>query len=178
MRACVWCLVVIGLVGCGGGGLGAGGRVPAQHKPADGAACPVTTRQASPCQMSGASCSVDGDCTAGINGRCTPRGAALTCGCVYDACGSDAECPGGLCACNPFNIGNVCVTASCQVDTDCGPSGFCGPVIEPCNLQIVGYKCHSASDTCVNDADCASGETCAAYDGDERWICRPPAICA
>jgi len=102
----------------------------------------------------------------------------MRCGCVYDECGSDAECPGGVCACNPFNIGNACVTVSCHVDTDCGPQGFCGPVVAPCNQQIIGYKCHSSNDRCVNDADCPPTDTCAAFDGDERWVCRLPVACS
>jgi hypothetical protein len=158
------------------GAAGAGGRAPAQHKPPNGAACPVTSRQSAPCQ-GGGSCSVDADCSAGQNGRCTPTGASQRCGCVYDDCGSDADCGGALCACDPFDIGNVCVGGSCHVDTDCGPLGFCSPVIAPCNGQIVGYQCHSTRDTCLLDADCASGKICASFELGEPWTCQGPIIC-
>jgi Cys-rich repeat protein len=100
------------------------------------------------------------------------------CVCVYDACVSDADCPGGgACACNPFEIGNTCVTGNCRVDQDCGVGGYCGPVISSaCADEINEYRCYTAADQCLADSDCPAGEPCLAFSGGP-WMCQPPQIC-
>jgi hypothetical protein len=159
---------------------------PATKHRATAAACVPLDPLAGPriCDVPGqgpsdlpAQCNSDGDCNAGRNGRCEAVGAIKGCGCVYDACLSDADCPGGgLCARNPIDIGNRCVTGTCRVDQDCGVGGICGPVVAPCSSAIVTYQCHTSMDTCVGDGDCPPEDTCDAYPG-EGWACRQPAIC-
>jgi hypothetical protein len=170
----------------GGGTAGAGGRAPAEHR-ATAAACVPLDPLAGPriCDVPGqgpsdlpAQCNSDGDCNAGRNGRCEAVGAASkACACVYDDCLFDADCPGGgLCACNPIEIGNRCVTGTCRVDQDCGVGGICGPVSGGCSPAIVSYQCHTSTDTCIGDGDCPPEDTCDAYPG-EGWACRQPVIC-
>jgi hypothetical protein len=99
---------------------------------------------------------------------------------------------------------NECLTTSnCRVDADCGPGGFCSPseVHNFCfcpspalctpgttacyagTTQVScacgdacghGYFCHTKTDSCVDDRDCASGETCNYDTTVGRWDC---AIC-
>jgi hypothetical protein len=82
------------------------------------------------------------------------------------------------------------------VDSDCGPGGYCSPSMETCystnpEAEVEGrnrgnpnpYYCHTASDLCINDSDCASLDAgtattsplahtpCAYYVQDERWEC-------
>jgi hypothetical protein len=99
------------------------------------------------------------------------------CRCIYDSCGADSECASGVCGCNPVDVGNACVAGTCRSDTDCGVGGFCSPVITGCNGQISGYQCRSPKDTCVVDADCASGQVCASFDLGKPWTCQGPIFC-
>jgi len=54
----------------------------------------------------------------------------------------------------------VCVPSNCQVDSDCGPQGYCSPSVGGYCGAFDGYYCHTNGDTCVNAAtdcgDCAS----------------------
>jgi hypothetical protein len=158
-----------------GAGAGASGRVPDLHRAAS-VACPIAEPMGLPCIAPGA-CSTDAECQAGQNGRCVASHVVVSCECVYDTCYRDGDCPvGQACACKPFEFGNACVPASCRVDTDCGPGGFCGPVIEYCARTTVGFQCHSFRDGCFGDADCPITDTCDAYAG-EPWGCRIPIVC-
>jgi hypothetical protein len=93
---------------------------------------------------------------------------------------------------------NRCVTASnCRVDADCGPNGFCSPSLldDFCACTSVdycktlgdtcssssgmcacgdscghGYFCHTPADTCLDDADCATG-TCNFDLAHQSWLC-------
>jgi hypothetical protein len=50
------------------------------------------------------------------------------------------------------------------VDSDCGPGEYCSPSAQPAPggqgvnacYGATPYYCHTASDTCINDADCAA----------------------
>ena len=164
----------------GSGGGAPGGPVPAQHRtspvctPVDLAAPRAADcRSSAPPPPFPGACSSDADCVAGVHGRCVHSHVG-PCSCIYDACGSDEDCPvGQACACNSVWFGNVCVSASCHVDADCGSGGFCGPVVYACAAEINEYRCYTAADTCLSDSDCPSGAHCAAFSG-EPWKCHRP----
>jgi hypothetical protein len=148
---------------------------------------------------SNAQCHSDADCTAGANGRCSqmPKGVCNQ-QCTYDKCTSDSDCTGGApCACRRPDSGlptdpppNICVSESnCRTDADCGEGGYCSPTtiddvcgcIGPCPDDAGqecwsgdcghGYFCHTAKDTCVDDADCQDGMICNFDLPSQSWKC-------
>jgi hypothetical protein len=139
------------------------GRVPLRHR-ATATAC-TAPRPASTCDPGGvpmSECANDSQCAAGTNGRCVgnPHDG---CRCNYDACVNDADCAmGGACECRLAGRGaagaNACIPGNCRVDADCGPRGFCSPTLGDCGDfgGLSGYYCHTPTDECVDDADCAS----------------------
>jgi hypothetical protein len=164
------------------------GRVPQRHRAA-AVAC-STARPAGTCQTStnvpdaGSSCRKDADCAAGANGRCSNGGRLPTCQCSYDTCTTDADCAqaGGPCQCRPDTAAiiapmstatNVCLGGDCRVDKDCGAGGYCSPTLGSCGNYggVVGYYCHTAKDTCTDDADCVAGDC--RYDATttKAWAC-------
>ena len=154
-------------------------------------------------------CSSDSQCNGGLNGRCFPpegEGWITAGGCSYDECSTDSNCGAKTpCICRSSstdNSANICdVGGNCAVDSDCGPCGYCSPSFETCedttnsNLHAEGeyfggpspyydpYYCHTPSDLCVNDSDCASldagitGFTCAYNAQDTRWECTQLTFC-
>ena len=96
---------------------------------------------------------------------------------------------------------NSCLAGgNCRVDSDCGPTGYCSPsqVNNFCfcpspalcadgsgacyagNQQVScacgdscghSYFCHTKSDSCVDDGDCAAGQTCNYDTVNARWDC-------
>ena len=159
-------------------------KVPLQHR-STSASCPsqrgpgpscVTTSCASQPYPSGvaSTCSSDSQCTSGVNGRCFPfEGMVGPGGCSYDECLSDSGCGAKTpCLCRSSstdNSANACdVGGNCAVDSDCGPGGYCSPSMETCfsaapEIEVQDnyagpnpYYCHTASDLCTNDSDCAS----------------------
>ena len=125
-------------------------------------------------------CGTDSDCTAGTNGRCGNGGGPAGCWCSYDECATDSDCPAGkTCACHgspyTYGAGNVCVPGNCRVDSDCGSGGSCSPSAQTlcgdAGSYCLGYYCHTPSDECVNDADCASGLTCVYSATAAHWTC-------
>lgn len=186
-------------------------RIPLEHRPA-GAVCPQERGTGSPvpdsCRPDGSiatNCWDDSECTEGTNGRCLFGGRfACMSYCSYDACNSDADCPGGVpCDCRKDAssfVANTCVTNSnCAVDADCGLEGFCSPSLigilcvcpstdlcpdsaacyaggtqVPCSCGDAcghGYFCHTPSDTCMEDSDCDSGDSCSYDRLAGRWRC-------
>ncbi|MGO9836643.1 MAG: hypothetical protein ACLP1X_20805 [Polyangiaceae bacterium] len=142
---------------------------------------------ASPLADDAGGCTSDSDCTAGANGRCFPfEGEVGLGGCSYDECFTDSNCGSGTpCVCRSSstdNSANVCDPGgNCAIDSDCGPGGYCSPSWESC-YEGPPYYCHTALDTCINDADCSSldaGEcslpsaTCAYDLQEQRWACSP-----
>jgi hypothetical protein len=135
-------------------------------------------------------CTSDSDCTSGVNGRCFPfEGLVGPGGCSYDECFTDSNCGSGTpCLCRSSstdNSANVCDPGgNCAVDSDCGPGGYCSPSY---SCEGSTYYCHTALDTCVNDADCPfmdAGEfSCQAvarcvYKPDtQRWACSQLVCC-
>jgi hypothetical protein len=88
--------------------------------------------------------------------------------CSFDQCLTDADCDAGVCSCaNDYYGGNgayhsnVCVPASCRLDSDCGAGGFCSPSPGYCG-SVSGYHCHGNADSCVDETmDCAGcGNAC------------------
>jgi hypothetical protein len=140
-------------------------------------------------------CTSDSQCTAGVNGRCFPfQGLVGPGGCSYDECFTDSNCGPRPCLCRSSsadNSANVCdVGGNCAVDSDCGPGGYCSPSVRILPNQVPNvclgsnpYYCHTASDLCINDSDCAPldagpptsspGPTyaCAYNPPDNRWEC-------
>jgi hypothetical protein len=182
---CVLCLAAA--AGCGGKGAAPAGdaasngsailgRTPANHRansiqcgqPAPAGTCACNGTCPTPSYQGQWACASDGDCAdAGINGRCAGYLGPAGCGCTYDQCVGDIDCPAGqTCACHGapymFGSGNMCVPGNCHVDADCGTGGYCSPSPAlPCNMngrdlfcQGVGYYCHTPKDECVDDSDC------------------------
>jgi hypothetical protein len=154
-------------------------KVPVDHRAA-AVTCAASDRPPGTCaQTRGvrptSACTRDPDCAAGINGRCqfgsqgSGGDSGSDCFCEYDDCLVDADChTGGPCQCAPSKDAgatttrNVCLYGNCRTDADCG-EGYCSPSDSGTNCGGFrnghGYFCHTAQDTCVNDADCigASG---------------------
>ena len=182
---CVLCLAAA--AGCGGKAAAPSGdaassdsaivgRTPANHRassiqcaqPAPAGTCACNGTCPTPSYQGQWACASDGDCgDAGINGRCAGYLGPAGCGCTYDQCVGDIDCPAGqTCACHGapymFGSGNMCVPGNCHVDADCGTGGYCSPSPAlPCNMnggdlfcQGVGYYCHTPKDECVDDSDC------------------------
>ena len=70
---------------------------------------------------------------------------------------------GDVCVCASDNgtglrfLTNVCVSANCHVDSDCGPSEYCSPSRGYCGA-VGGFYCHTSQDTCVDPTtDCHCG---------------------
>jgi hypothetical protein len=147
-------------------------------------------------------CSTDSQCTHGANGRCFPwEGLVTAGGCSYDECSTDSDCGARTpCLCRSSstdNSANMCdVGGNCALDSDCGLGGYCSPSMETCystnpEAEVEGrnrgnpnpYYCHTASDLCINDSDCAPLDAgtattsplaytpCAYNVQDERWEC-------
>lgn len=168
-----------------GGATGVGGRstVPDFHRAAatacsalvaDAGATTSTTNGASPGPAApdaavNSPCLTATDCGPCATGvvRCLLRSPAQPNACVCDQCNSDQECPSTeACLCFQtgwarYPVGNACVQENCQVDSDCGPGGFCSPTLSGCGYG--GYYCHTPTDTCLNDSDCAGSSIGCVY---------------
>lgn len=166
-------------------------RIPKEHR-AVAQACPTERGSDEPIDMSictdlsGAKCTKDADCTAGRNGRCiTPHNEPCDTECSYDECLTDSDCAEGPCVCRTSGAdvtNNVCLPGSnCKTDSDCGNCGYCSlsatPIGHGCRVDYPTYKCHTATDECIDPSDCADGglDYCAygasASSGAERWAC-------
>jgi hypothetical protein len=178
-----------GAAGAGGGALDAssdGGPVPIHHRASDAqcsAAAPAgNCTCGGNCSSPPFLCNNDAQCAdAGPNGRCISPGGPAGCGCTYDACAGDADCPTGqTCACHgsPYTdeSGSRCVPGNCRVDADCGDGGFCSPSASStcgdAGYLCLGYYCHTKLDECTNDGDCTGAtNTCVYSSADARWTC-------
>jgi hypothetical protein len=132
-----------------------------------GAGCRLTcfeSQGVKRCASYGGECFRDSDCSAGENGRCFNSRENRQC--TYDECFSDSECSlGGPCACGGRYSGdpgpNVCMAGNCRTDADCPSTNYCSPTQGECGSYggIIGYYCHTPSDTCVDDAECVGDST-------------------
>src|SRR5579872_371478 len=138
-----------------------GGPRPA---PADHRALPKTCATSPLCTSmdagTGHACSTDADC-AGVDGSFNPLSSCLRGQCSFDQCLDDSDCPSNqVCSCSADSYGglgchsNACVPATCHVDANCGPGGFCSPDTSGHCGYIVGYHCHKPTDPCFNNAEC------------------------
>jgi hypothetical protein len=127
----------------------------------------------------GGECTRDADCVDGARGRCSkPRDITI---CTYDECSDDSQCSeGGPCDCNVSfgSLGNnTCRSGNCQVDNDCGDGGYCSPSLGTCGdySDVAGYWCHTPSDDCIDDADCALPDEdngfCMYSSEASHWVC-------
>ena len=176
-----------------------GAKVPAVHR---ATACCPSQRGPGPSQQpyppgiasalapDAGGCTSDSDCKDGANGRCFPfEGLVGPGGCSYDECFADSTCGSKTpCICrgtSTDNLANVCDPGgNCAVDSDCGPGGFCSPSWESCSGPT--YECHTALDTCIDDADCpdvGAGASCptvarCAYSLQaQHWACTSLTCC-
>src|SRR5262249_11512096 len=130
-------------------------------------------------------CASDSQCQNGPSGRCFPfEGLVGPGGCSYDECYTDSDCSSKspcICRGSPSdNSANYCAPpGNCNVDSDCGQGGYCSPSFSGC-YQAATYYCHTAHDTCTNDADCprvdagpswAARDTCAYDSAAQHWAC-------
>jgi hypothetical protein len=167
-----------------------GGRVPVNHRTSD-AQCqtmPAAGDCAGSLPDSSPACVTDSQCTSGTNGRCVVGGGGPVhdCSCTYDACTHDTDCGvGETCACHGSTYtgdsGNQCVIANCRVDSDCGAGGYCSPssTLGLCGFSVAGYYCHTAADTCIDDADCSSMSFggCVYSTSAGHWACARVIFC-
>jgi hypothetical protein len=119
-------------------------------------------------------CMNDAACTAGPNGRCLyPVGGPGHKICNYDDCNTDADCQGNaVCYCRPSatsNLPNICLYGgNSRTDADCASSvTYCSLSKIPGNFSTLdggvvigspfanGYFCHTNTDCCTDDAECA-----------------------
>jgi hypothetical protein len=151
------------------------GGPPLAHRPI--ATCQPVPGNCTAGAVPDGGCSLDGDCTASANGRCTQSQGP--CSCSYE-CLSDSDCPtNDVCGCaaslSAFSPnGNQCLPGNCHVDGDCGANGFCSPSLgQGCSphIPLAGYYCHTASDACNNDSDCPTLGYCAYSPEVAHWAC-------
>jgi hypothetical protein len=102
--------------------------------------------------------------------------------CTYDECFNDGDCGEGLvCRCREGEWApHICMrSGNCQVDSDCGDSGFCSPSFGNCGnyLGVIGWFCHTPQDQCLDDEQCGReggggfDAYCAYNPAAGRWMC-------
>lgn len=133
---------------------------------------------ATTCGTAGAACCAGGVCGAGL--AC---GAGNVCGAVvsgrepYTACTAGEACGGGT-SCLPAmytlsgNPGTLC-SAACTSGPQCPPSSFFATYAPTCVVNA-GTGQGLCYDTCLTNADCGGGTTCAQIPGTANRICVPP----
>jgi hypothetical protein len=113
-------------------------------------------------------CAADGTCFLGY--RCT---GGL---CTIDQCLASTDCDAGaICTCtaaNPTWGSNRCSPGQCQLDSDCGDGGFCSPSADSTCAAVPQrtWRCHTANDECLDDADCDGG-LCRFAPETGAWAC-------
>ncbi|HET6151064.1 MAG TPA: hypothetical protein VFH68_26245 [Polyangia bacterium] len=104
---------------------------------------------------------------------------------LIDQCTTDQQCPAGeACGCAADFYGNVahtnvCVTAQCRLDSDCGPGGVCSPSFTGHCGSLTGYYCHSAADECLGQSDCCDRARPSCQYSPElgHWACQATIVC-
>jgi hypothetical protein len=156
-----------------------GSRAPKLHRPSPIACSHDRAAGDAVAEIQSASCYQDTACTTGANGRClVSKYAERTNSCSYDTCYADVDCgPLQVCSCRTpgENAPNVCLnTGNCVVDADCGAGAYCSHSQQFANTFFDdAYYCHTATDTCLDDSDCANtGPHVCAYDpSSHHWAC-------
>jgi hypothetical protein len=155
-------------------------RSPESHRPQALTCVGVYSPAEPPSDALNARCTRHADCTEGANGKCAASGVGMGGGiysCNYDQCATDADCdPGKICYCTVSSSARCLTVGNCQTDADCGGGShsYCSPSMGwDCGgyRPIDGYHCHTAADTCLDDADCSGTDYCNfdVYDG--SWKC-------
>jgi hypothetical protein len=174
------------------------GRLPDRHR-ASAVACTIprpagtilVPHEVDPHQIPKArrECVVDADCNSGYSGRCLvetkdSRGGIIKpwSHCSYDECTKDSDCPvkPGACLCREMAVGgmaNICVTAGCTSDVECGAGTGCSPTVpldegpRTAMPQFSALRCHTGRDECAEDGDCKAGGACAFSKKEGWWVC-------
>jgi hypothetical protein len=131
---------------------------PPQHRP-EAVACSAHSDGGEACSDA-AVCQVDAG-----GGVRRPVGQCLHGSCSFDECLTDSDCASNeACACAGPLAGeasgseaNLCVPATCHVDSDCGSCGYCSPSADPICGPTYGawaYACHVPGDACYSNTDC------------------------
>lgn len=120
-------------------------------------------------------CMTHAECTEGENGRCVR--AMVGAFCDYDECFSDNDCADNeVCSCDgSYYGGNACVPSNCRTSADCAGTR-CTPTYGClAGGPPEGWYCRTASDECVEDADCdeagMAGGRCAFDPTRMLWAC-------
>jgi hypothetical protein len=180
-----------GVRGTGGaGGFRAGTvvspRVPTAHRP-EVASCVGVNAPPEPSNATYGTCKKHADCTQGKNGRCIHGigNGYNNYYCVYDSCGTDADCDAGkVCFCSPNDAARCLSVGNCRTDADCGGGSYsyCSPST---GMDCAGYHtidsyhCHTPQDTCLDNSDCTGTDYCNFDPYDGRWKCQiPNMMCA
>ena len=97
--------------------------------------------------------------------------------CLVDSdCGATDVCS---CAGHTFEYAhatrNICVTADCRTDADCGAFA-CSPTDSDGGpfYGVQGYYCHTSNDSCGRDSDCVRGTEqgyCMFSQDVAHWVC-------
>jgi hypothetical protein len=83
-----------------------------------------------------------------------------------------------VCECGA--VENKCVANGCTTDASCGEGGACSPSPATCAEQSAiatgpsdgfPHYCHTTSDQCLDDMDCAGKGICAYSAGALTWRC-------
>jgi hypothetical protein len=168
---------------CGGktGAPRVAARAPAVHR-VEALSCVGVHSPAQPTNImypESSSCTTHADCTAGVNGKCIQGGGSAggMYYCTYDQCATDADCESGkICYCTADTAARCLTVGNCQSDADCGGGGYsyCSPSTgRDCGgyHSIDGFHCHTAKDTCMDDADCTGTDYCNFDTYEGRWKC-------
>jgi hypothetical protein len=124
-------------------------------------------------------CRKHADCTDGANGKCV-NGIGMGYrfySCTYDRCEADADCDAGkICYCSQSTAARCLAIGNCRTDADCGngPYSYCSPSMSwDCGgyRPVDGFHCHTPSDTCMDDSDCAGTSYCNFDVYQARWKC-------
>lgn len=119
-------------------------------------------------------CSKNADCT-GLGAHCVVRGNTTVC--AADACTTNAQCP-GVAVCECSTTANYCVADGCHVDADCGHGGYCSP--SGCSSSAANdapHYCHTTSDECLEDSECAGAGVCRYQSASKTWRCTTAGTC-
>ena len=135
---------------------------------------------------------VDGSRCSGVPALPTHRRDPVTCSAsavpagISDQCTTDDQCQAGTaCGCatdfhgNAIHV-NMCVSAGCRVDGDCGPGGVCSPSFTGHCGSLAGFYCHSAADECTGHGDCCvdpARQACQYSPELGHWTCQAAIPC-
>ena len=162
-------LAALGVVGCTSDGdctAGSNGRCNAVGGPI--AVCGAT------CSYD--ACFTDRDCPDNQACDCRATSASLANSCLTGGnCRVDSDCgEGGAGYCSPSQIDSFCFCPSTALCGDSGASCYAGDQQVSCSCGDScghSYFCHTKKDSCIDDSDCASGQSCNYDTVNGIWDC-------